>query len=42
LGKVIENKALQRTSHEQITVVDLTGVAVQDIQLCKMVSNAFS
>ncbi len=41
LGKVIENKALQRTSAEQITVADLTGVAVQDIQICKLVSNAF-
>ncbi len=42
LGKVIENKALQRTSDEQITVADLTGVAVQDIQICKIVSNALS
>ncbi len=41
LGKVIENKALQRTSDEQITVADLTGVAVQDIQICKIVSKAF-
>lgn len=41
LGKVIENKELQRTSDEQITVADLTGVAVQDIQICKIVSNAF-
>ena len=42
LGKVIENKALQRTSDQQITVADLTGVAVQDIQICKIVSNAFN
>jgi ornithine cyclodeaminase len=42
LGKVIENKALQRTSAEHITVADLTGVAVQDIQICKIVSNALS
>jgi ornithine cyclodeaminase len=41
-GKVIENKALQRTSDEQITVADLTGVAVQDIQICKIVSNSLS
>jgi ornithine cyclodeaminase len=41
LGKVIENKELQRTSDEQITVADLTGVAVQDIQICKIVSKAF-
>ena len=39
LGKVIKNKELQRTSDEQITVADLTGVAVQDIQICKIVSN---
>jgi threonine dehydratase len=37
-----ENKALQRTSDEQITVADLTGVAVQDIQICKIVSNSLS
>jgi ornithine cyclodeaminase len=42
LGKVIENKELQRTSDEQITVADLTGVAVQDIQICKIVSKALS
>ena len=41
LGKVIKNKELQRTSDEQITVADLTGVAVQDIQICKIVSKAF-
>jgi len=42
LGNVIEDKALQRTSDEQITVADLTGVAVQDIQICKIVSNALN
>ena len=42
LGNVIENKALQRTSDEQISIADLTGVAVQDIQICKIVSNALS
>jgi ornithine cyclodeaminase len=41
LGQVIKNKALQRTSDDQITVADLTGVAVQDIQICKIVSKAF-
>ena len=41
LGAVIENKELQRTSDDQITVADLTGVAVQDIQICKIVSKAF-
>ena len=42
LGAVIEDKALQRTSEQQITVADLTGVAVQDIQICKIVSKALS
>ncbi len=42
LGNVIADKALQRTSDEQITVADLTGVAVQDIQICKIVSNALN
>jgi ornithine cyclodeaminase len=42
LGKVIEDGTLQRTSEEQITVADLTGVAVQDIQICKIISSALS
>ncbi len=37
LGNVIGNKELQRSSDEQITVADLTGVAVQDIQISKAV-----
>lgn len=37
LGNVILKKDLQRTSDEQITVADLTGVAVQDIQITKAV-----
>ena len=37
LGKVIVDPALQRTSDSQITVADLTGVAVQDIQISKAV-----
>ena len=37
LGKAIVNKNLQRSSEEEITVVDLTGVAVQDIQIAKAV-----
>ena len=40
LGNIIKNPGLGRTSEEQITVVDLTGVAIQDIQIAKMVSNA--
>lgn len=40
LGNVITNKELQRTSDDQITVADLTGVAVQDIQISKAVYEA--
>jgi ornithine cyclodeaminase len=37
LGNIITNPALGRTSDSQITVADLTGVAVQDIQISKAV-----
>jgi ornithine cyclodeaminase len=37
LGKVIADPALRRTDDSQITVADLTGVAVQDIQISKVV-----
>lgn len=37
LGNVIVYKELQRSSEEQITVADLTGVAIQDIQISKAV-----
>jgi ornithine cyclodeaminase len=40
LGRVITDKSLQRTSDDQITVADLTGVAVQDIQIAKAVFRA--
>jgi ornithine cyclodeaminase len=40
LGNVIVNPELQRTSEEQTTVADLTGVAVQDIQITKAVYHA--
>jgi ornithine cyclodeaminase len=42
LGNVISNRDLQRSSDEQITVVDLTGVAVQDIQIAKAVYKQIS
>jgi ornithine cyclodeaminase len=38
LGNVIKNPAIGRTSENQITVADLTGVAIQDIQIAKMVN----
>lgn len=37
LGTAILQKPLQRQSNEEITVADLTGVAVQDIQISKAV-----
>lgn len=42
LGQAIQQKKSQRTSDEQITIADLTGVAVQDIQITKAVWNALS
>lgn len=38
LGNVIKDPALGRTSDDQVTIADLTGVAVQDIQIAKMAS----
>lgn len=40
LGNVIKNPVLGRSSDEQITIADLTGVAIQDIQIAKMVCGA--
>jgi len=40
LGNVIAKPELRRISEEQITIADLTGVAVQDIQIAKAVFNA--
>ena len=37
LGTMISNKKFQRSSDDEITVADLTGVAVQDIQISKAV-----
>lgn len=39
LGDVIKNPGIGRTSEDQITVADLTGVAIQDIQIAKMVNH---
>ncbi len=41
LGNVIVQKELQRKTGDQITIADLTGVAVQDIQISKAVLGAF-
>ena len=40
LGRVIEEPELRRASDGEITVVDLTGVAVQDIMISQAVFNA--
>lgn len=40
LGNVIKNPNIGRTTEDQITIADLTGVAIQDIQIAKMVSRA--
>jgi len=37
LGKVIPSRELWRQSEDEITVADLTGVAVQDLQIAKVV-----
>lgn len=44
LGEVIEDSALGRNSETEITVADLTGVAIQDLQIAAIVfdqANAF-
>jgi ornithine cyclodeaminase len=41
LGTVIKNPRLGRSSDDQVTVADLTGVAIQDIQIAKMVDKVF-
>ena len=42
LGNVIIDKELHRQSDKEITVVDLTGVAVQDIQIAKAIWEAIT
>jgi ornithine cyclodeaminase len=42
LGDMILNKSNQRSSEDEITVVDLTGVAVQDLQISKAVYEALN
>ncbi|MGJ8738324.1 hypothetical protein [Zobellia laminariae] len=41
LGTAIQDKKLQRTNDDQITIVDLTGVAVQDIMITEAVYTAY-
>jgi len=42
LGDVISGKAASRTGEDEITVADLTGVAVQDIQIATAVYGALA
>ena len=42
LGHVISDPELGRTDQHQITIADLTGVAIQDIQIAKMVNASAS
>ena len=42
LGNMIIDQKLQRQSDDEITVVDLTGVAVQDIQISKAIWQALN
>jgi len=42
LGDLIAGRAPGRTSEEQVTVADLTGVAVQDIEIAKAVYEALA
>ncbi len=41
LGKAIQDEKLQCNSEDQITVADLTGVAVQDIMIAQAVYNRY-
>lgn len=36
IGEIAQNPALQRQNQSQITIADLTGVAIQDIQISKL------
>ena len=40
LGAVVSGSTDGRTSDDQMTIADLTGVAVQDIQIAKMIARA--
>lgn len=42
LGDVIHNRKLRRNNDQQITIADLTGVAIQDIQITKYVHLALT
>ncbi len=41
LGKAIQDDSLQRTNEQQVSIVDLTGVAVQDMMIAKIIYTNF-
>jgi ornithine cyclodeaminase len=41
LGKAIQDSSLQRINEQQISIVDLTGVAVQDMMIAKAIYTNF-
>lgn len=41
LGNALQNKSLQRIHQDQISIVDLTGVAVQDIMIATSIYNNY-
>ncbi len=42
LGEVILDPSLQRSSEDQITIADLTGIAMQDLQIATVTYEAFA
>jgi ornithine cyclodeaminase len=36
IGEILQDRGLRRRDERQITIADLTGVAVQDIQIAKL------
>ena len=42
LGNVIKTPEIGRTNDNQITIADLTGVAIQDIQIARMVNDVLN
>jgi ornithine cyclodeaminase len=40
LGEILMTPSLGRTSDDQITVCDLTGIAIQDLQIAQTVFEA--
>ena len=41
LGNILSGKSMGRKNSEQITIADLTGVAVQDVQIATAVFKSY-